>query len=82
MTERVVVTQGPTSVEFTYGDYQDWNNPLNKIEVLYAGKMVERQNGMRFSGWRFRADVAQRAFSCKCKGRRNLCERPAASPRT
>ena len=45
MTERVVVTQGSTTTEFTYGGYQDWNNPLNKIGVLYAGKMVERRNG-------------------------------------
>ena len=45
MTERVVVRQGSTATEFTYGDYQDWNNPLNKIGVLYAGKMVERRNG-------------------------------------
>src|SRR3989441_1163932 len=45
MTERVVVTLGPTTREFTYGDYQDWNNPLNKIEVFYSGKMVERRNG-------------------------------------
>jgi hypothetical protein len=44
MTERVVVTMGSTTAEFTYGDYQDWNNPLNKIEVFYAGKMVERRN--------------------------------------
>ena len=36
---------GQTTTEFTYGDYQDWNNPLNKIEVFYAGKMVERKNG-------------------------------------
>ena len=45
MTERVVVKLGATTTEFTYGDYQDWNNPLNKIEVFYAGKMVERRNG-------------------------------------
>jgi hypothetical protein len=45
MTARVVVTLGQTTTEFTYGDYQDWNNPLNKIEVFYAGKMVERRNG-------------------------------------
>jgi hypothetical protein len=45
MTERVVVKQGSTTTEFTYGDYQDWNNPLNKIGVLYAGKTVERRNG-------------------------------------
>jgi hypothetical protein len=47
LTERVVVKQGSpqATTEFTYGDYQDWNNPLNKIEVFYAGKMVERRNG-------------------------------------
>jgi hypothetical protein len=43
--ERVVVRHGATTTEFTYSDYQDWNNPLNKIGVLYAGKMVERRNG-------------------------------------
>ena len=40
-----MVTQGSTTTEFTYSDYKDWNNPLNKIEVFYAGKMVERRNG-------------------------------------
>jgi hypothetical protein len=45
MTERVVVKSGSATREFTYGDYQDWNNPLNRIEVLYAGKMTERNNG-------------------------------------
>jgi len=45
MTERVVVKQGSTTTEFSYSDYQDWNNPLNKIEVFYAGKLVERRNG-------------------------------------
>jgi hypothetical protein len=43
--ERVVVKQGSTTTGFTYSDYQDWNNPLNKIGVLYAGKMVESRNG-------------------------------------
>ena len=46
LTGRVVVTtQDSTTTEFTYSDYEDWNNPLNKIEVFYAGKMVERRNG-------------------------------------
>jgi hypothetical protein len=45
LVERVVVTQGATTTEFTYGNYQDFNNPLNKIDMLYAGKMVERRNG-------------------------------------
>jgi hypothetical protein len=45
MAERVVVKHGATTTEFTYGDYKDWNNPLNKIEAFYAGKMAERRNG-------------------------------------
>jgi hypothetical protein len=45
MTERVVVKQGSATTEFTYADYKDWNSELNKIGVLYAGKMVERRNG-------------------------------------
>ena len=45
MAERVVVKQESTTTEFTYADYQDWNNPLNKVEALYAGKVVERRNG-------------------------------------
>ena len=45
MAERVVVKNGSTTTEFTYGNYKDWNNPLNKVEVLYAGKMTERRNG-------------------------------------
>ncbi len=44
MAERVVVKQGSKTTEFTYGDYQDWNNPLNKVDVLYAGKMSERHD--------------------------------------
>ena len=45
MAERVVVKQGSTITEFSYSDYQDWNNPLNKVEAYYAGKLVERRNG-------------------------------------
>ena len=45
MVERVVVKQGTNTTEFTYSDYKDWNNPLNKIDVFYAGKITERRNG-------------------------------------
>ena len=45
MTEKVVVTSGATTTEFTYSNYQDWNNPLNRIEVFYAGRLTERRNG-------------------------------------
>jgi hypothetical protein len=46
LTERVVVTLGATTTEFVYSNYQDWNNPLNKIDMLYAGKITERRNGV------------------------------------
>ncbi len=50
MAERVVVTQGSTTTEFVYSNYQDWNNPLNKIEAYYAGKIdraARRHHGPR-----------------------------------
>jgi hypothetical protein len=45
LPERVVVKHGRDTTEFVYGDYQDFNNPLHRIEALYAGTMVERRNG-------------------------------------
>src|SRR6187401_863853 len=45
MTEKVVVAHGGATTEFTYTSYQDWNNPLNKIEVFYAGRLIEKENG-------------------------------------
>jgi hypothetical protein len=45
LPERVVVTHGTNKTEFVYGDFQDLNNPLFKIEALYAGTIIERRNG-------------------------------------
>ena len=45
MTEKVVVSHGGATTEFTYSNYQDWNNPLHRIEVFYAGRLLERRNG-------------------------------------
>jgi hypothetical protein len=45
LPERVVVKNGTNTTEFVYGDFEDWNNPLFKIEALYAGTIVERRNG-------------------------------------
>ena len=45
MPERIEVKDGNTVTEFTYGNYADYNNPLNKIDALYAGKIVEKRNG-------------------------------------
>ena len=45
LPERVVVTHGANRTEFVYGGFADFNNPLFKIEALYAGTVVERRNG-------------------------------------
>ncbi len=45
MPEIVVVKNGSKTYEFTYSNYKDWNNPLNPAEALYAGRMIEKQNG-------------------------------------
>jgi hypothetical protein len=44
LPERVVVKNGTNTTEFVYGNFDDWNNPLFKIEALYAGTIVERRN--------------------------------------
>ena len=46
LPDSVVVTNGADKTEFIYGKWADWNNPLFKIDALYAGTMVERKNGM------------------------------------
>jgi hypothetical protein len=45
LPESVVVTHGANKTEFIYGKWADWNNPLFKIDALYAGSIVERLNG-------------------------------------
>jgi hypothetical protein len=45
LPERVVVKNGANTTEFAYSNFQDLNNPLFKIEALYPGTIVERQNG-------------------------------------
>ena len=32
--------------EFTYANYADYNNPLNKVDAFYAGTLVEKRNGV------------------------------------
>ena len=46
MAERVEVRQGNVVTEFTYADYADYNNPLNKIDAFYAGTLVEKRNSV------------------------------------
>ena len=46
LPQRVVVKHGANTTEFVYGDFQDFNNPLHRINALYAGTIVERHNGV------------------------------------
>jgi hypothetical protein len=45
LPDSVVVTNGADKTEFIYGKWADWNNPLFKIDALYAGTILERKNG-------------------------------------
>jgi hypothetical protein len=44
LPERVVVKSGTNTTEFVYSKFSDWNNPLFKIEALYADTIIERRN--------------------------------------
>ncbi len=46
LPDSVVVTNGADKTEFIYSKWADYNNPLFKIDALYAGSIVERKNGM------------------------------------
>jgi hypothetical protein len=41
----IEVRHGRDIYEWTYGDYQDFNNELHKIEALWPATIVERRNG-------------------------------------
>jgi hypothetical protein len=41
----IEVKHGSNTYEWTYGDYQDFNNELHKIEALWPATIVERRNG-------------------------------------
>jgi hypothetical protein len=44
--ERVEVRQGNRITEFIYTDYGDWNAEDNKVEGFFAGRIVERRDGV------------------------------------
>jgi hypothetical protein len=44
MAERVVVKHAGGTTEFAYSGYKDWNNKLNLIDTMYAGRITERRN--------------------------------------
>jgi hypothetical protein len=45
LMEHIEVRHGSNTYEWTYGDYQDFNNELHKIEALWPATIVERRNG-------------------------------------
>ena len=44
--ERIDVRQGNTLTEFIYSDYEDYNEPLNKIKAFFPGHIVEKRDGV------------------------------------
>ena len=44
--ERIEVRQGNVVTEFTYSDYGDYNEPLNRIEAFFPGHVVEKRDGV------------------------------------
>lgn len=44
--EHVEVRDGTVVTTFDYAKYDDFNNPLNKIEAFMPGTMVEKRNGV------------------------------------
>jgi hypothetical protein len=44
--EHIEVRDGAVVTTFDYAKYDDYNNPLNKIEAFMPGTMIEKRNGV------------------------------------
>ena len=44
--QHIEVRDGSVVMEFDYAKYDDYNNPLNKIEAFMPGTIVEKRNGV------------------------------------
>lgn len=44
--ERIEVRQGNVLTEFIYSNYEDYNEPLNKIDAFFPGRIVEKRDGV------------------------------------
>ena len=44
--QHIEVRDGNVVMEFDYANYDDYNNPLNKIEAFMPGTIVEKRNGV------------------------------------
>ena len=71
MAERVVVKHAGGTTEFVYSGYKDWNNKLNLIDTMYAGKIdgtAEQRGGSR-------------SDDCRNGNRQRLCRHAGARER-
>jgi len=44
--ERIEVRQGNVLTEFVYSNYEDYNDPANKIDAFFPGHLVETRDGV------------------------------------
>jgi hypothetical protein len=44
--ERIEVRHGGVVTEFLYSEYEDYNEPLNKIKAFFPGHIVEKRDGV------------------------------------
>lgn len=44
--ERIEVRQGNVLTEFVYSNYEDYNEPLNKVDAFFPGHIVEKRDGV------------------------------------
>jgi hypothetical protein len=43
--ERIEVRQGNVVTEFTYSNYEDYNDSENRIDAFFPGRMIEKRDG-------------------------------------
>ena len=44
--ERIEVRRGNAVTEFTYSDYEDYNDPENRIDAFFPGRITEKRDGV------------------------------------
>ena len=43
--ERIEVRQGHAVTEFTYANYEEYNDPENRIDAFFPGRIIEKRDG-------------------------------------
>ena len=43
--ERIEVRRGNAVTEFTYANYEDYNDPENRIDAFFPGRIIEKRDG-------------------------------------